>query len=279
MSKKQVFVILSILVFMGILLSLDIKKAGKPAEDNKPSRMPVNNTPVAAVVVNIDSLESKDLAGLDPDKVKAIKDLDAKAKAKANFDTYSQLGDRWASSNNLFWAGHFYFKAAEMKPDLASWLKAGNALNESLINVQDTSEQRLVFQESNKSFTEALKLDSANLDAKTGLGVSYVAGGESPMQGIGLLLQVVAKDPNNIKANYSLGLFSMKSGQYQKAINRFKTVISLQPSAEAYFYLAQAYQNTQMNKEAIDAYIHAKKYLDDPQTISRVDHLIKELTK
>jgi tetratricopeptide (TPR) repeat protein len=98
------------------------------------------------------------------------------------------------------------------------------------------------------------------------------------MQGIGLLLQVVSKDPNNLKANFSLGLFSMKSGQYQKAINRFKTVVSIKPGGEAYFYLAQAYQNLQLKKEAIEAYIQSKKYIDDPQTLTSIDHIIKDLT-
>lgn len=280
MSKKQVFVILSIIILMGLLYSMDIKKAGKPASDNKPSRIPVSTSTASPLVSpNLDSLESRDLSQLDTKQVAIIQEFRAKAKKNPDFDNFISLGDHWAKTNENFWAGHYYYKAASLKGSLENWLKAGNTLNESLTNVQDTLEQRLVFEEANHSFTEALKLDSTNLDAKTGLGVTYVAGGESPMQGIGLLLQVVGKDPNNVKANYSLGLFSMKSGQYQKAINRFKTVITIQPGAEAYFYLAQAYQNLQMNKEAIDAYLQSKKFIDDPQTLSRVDHLIKELTK
>jgi cytochrome c-type biogenesis protein CcmH/NrfG len=38
------------------------------------------------------------------------------------------------------------------------------------------------------------------------------------MQGIALLLEVVAKDPNNFSANLNLGMFAMKSGQYDKAV-------------------------------------------------------------
>ena len=43
------------------------------------------------------------------------------------------------------------------------------------------------------------------------------------MQGIMLLLDVVKQDPNNRNANLNLGMFAMKSGQYEKAVNRFKT--------------------------------------------------------
>jgi cytochrome c-type biogenesis protein CcmH/NrfG len=43
------------------------------------------------------------------------------------------------------------------------------------------------------------------------------------MQGITLLLEVVKQDPNNHAANLNLGMFAMKSGQYDKAVIRFKT--------------------------------------------------------
>lgn len=270
-------VIVSIVLLMGVLLSLDIHKAGKPAGDNKPNRMP--SAQVQAVpVLNLDSMQSKDLSVLSPEQAKVLNQEKEEAKKNPGFETYTRLGDTWNKSSKSVWAGHYYFKAAELKPGLENWLKAGDALNESLSNNQDTSSARLIFTESTKAFSEAIKLDSTNLDAKTGLGVAYVAGGDNPMQGIGLLLGVVSKDPNNIKANFSLGLFSMKSGQYQKAINRFKTVVSQKPGAEAYFYLAQAYQNLNLKKEAIDAYLQSKKYIDDAQTLTSIDHLIKELT-
>ena len=75
-------------------------------------------------------------------------------------------------------------------------------------------------------FKNAVKLKPASLDAKTGLGVAYVnqtssgitdPEGGSPMQGIMLLLDVVKQDPTNRNANLSLGMFAMKSGQYEKS--------------------------------------------------------------
>ncbi len=279
MSTKQVLAILSVVVLMGILLSLDIKKAGKPStENNKPSRtLPANLSKVTGTF-NLDSLEGKDLFSLPADVSHSILSLEKEAKKKMDASSYLKVAISWSKASKSFWSAHYYYKAATASPQLENWLKAGNALNESLSNVQDSTLQRLIFTEASTSFTEAIKLDSNNLEATTGLGVCYVAGGENPMKGIGLLLQVVQKDPKNIKANFSLGLFSMKSGQYQKAVNRFKTVVEQEPSGEAYFYMAQAYQNLQMKKEAIDAYLQSKKYLDDPQTLTSIDHFIKELT-
>ena len=97
------------------------------------------------------------------------------------------------------------------------------------------------------------------------------------MQGIALLLDVVKQDPNNHNANLNLGLFAMKSGQYDKAVIRFKTVIAQKPEAEPYFYLAESYKQLGMKKEAIDAYQKCKEMMPDAAFDLRIDEYIKEL--
>jgi cytochrome c-type biogenesis protein CcmH/NrfG len=53
--------------------------------------------------------------------------------------------------------------------------------------------------------------------------------GTNPMAGITLLREMVAEDSTNAAAHYYLGLFSVKSGQLDKAIARFEKVIALRP--------------------------------------------------
>lgn len=53
--------------------------------------------------------------------------------------------------------------------------------------------------------------------------------GENPMEGIVLLKELVEKDSTNVDAQYYLGLFSVKSGQLDKAEQRFQTVLALKP--------------------------------------------------
>jgi uncharacterized protein HemY len=97
------------------------------------------------------------------------------------------------------------------------------------------------------------------------------------MQGIALLLGVVKQEPNNRAANLNLGLFSMKSGQYEKAIDRFKTVIAQKPEFESYFYLAETYKQLGRKPEAIAAYQKCKEMMPDPAFGQRIDEYIKEL--
>lgn len=53
--------------------------------------------------------------------------------------------------------------------------------------------------------------------------------GADPMAGIMQLRELVAKDSTNVDAHYYLGLFSLKSGQLDKAIGRFNKVLKLKP--------------------------------------------------
>lgn len=73
---------------------------------------------------------------------------------------------------------------------------------------------------------EALTTDPDSLKLQQAV---ELVNGENPMAGITLLREMVAEDSTNVDAHYYLGLFSVKSGQLDKAIDRFKRVIALRP--------------------------------------------------
>jgi len=56
----------------------------------------------------------------------------------------------------------------------------------------------------------------------------------NPMDGITKLRELVQKDSANVDAQYYLGLFSVKSGQVDKAVERFKKVLALRPDDVRY---------------------------------------------
>jgi cytochrome c-type biogenesis protein CcmH/NrfG len=134
-----------------------------------------------------------------------------------------------------------------------------------------------LLQKANASYSAAVALDSTNLDAKTGLGITIVNGMGMPMQGIAMLMDVVKKDPKNLKANMSLGIFAIKSGQFDKAITRFNDIIDIKPSPDAYFYLATSYESLGKNKEAIDAYLQSKKLAGNLTLSKFIDRKVAEL--
>jgi thioredoxin-like negative regulator of GroEL len=127
-------------------------------------------------------------------------------------------------------------------------------------------------------FNKALAKDTANANYKTSLGICYVEGSQEPMKGIMLLRSVVAADSTNIKAQLSLGMFALQSGQNDKAVKRFNSIIAMQPTnAEAYLFLAQAYSTLGKKPLAIESLEKFKTVNTDKTVEQEIDKYINDL--
>lgn len=76
--------------------------------------------------------------------------------------------------------------------------------------------------------------------------------GPNPMEGITILRELIAKDSTNVDAQYWLGVFSVKSGQYDKAIERFNRVITYNPQyLAAYIDMGGLYMEMDSAQKAL----------------------------
>lgn len=280
MNKKQIVLAVAIVAIMGYLYSLPVKgliKAGA-ARDNAQSAPPVSKA-VSNVTVATVSEPAKAAIGVTLSaKISDLEGLLEKASGDAEkLSLNKQLAARWDDVNQPAPAAFYYQAIARTDNSFDAWLKSGNRFNDAYKITQDTAVTPAFITGAVEAFTNALKLKPQSLEGKTGLGVAYVNGGASPMQGIALLREVIAQDPDNISANLNLGLFSMKSGQFDKAVQRFKTVIAKKPDFESYFYLAETYKQLGHKPEAIAAYQKCKEMMPDPVFGQRIDQYIKEL--
>lgn len=279
LNRKQIIVIGSVVILMGLLLSLDIQGLVKPEESAPASEVSSVAAPVKAVSIEEVSVTAKE--SLNASLKKQVSDLEAMLKSASEGEKLSiqkQLAQQWDDVNQPTPAAFYYELIAEKEPNFDSWLKAGDRFTDAYQQSMDTIVQPALVQKAISSYQNADKIKPNTLEVKTGLGIAYVTGTPNPMQGITLLLDVVKQDPKNLKANLNLGLFSMKSGQFDKAVERFKTVIAIAPSAEAYFYLASSYENMDMNSEAIAAYLKTKEIAADPNMSQFVDRKVTELS-
>jgi cytochrome c-type biogenesis protein CcmH/NrfG len=103
--------------------------------------------------------------------------------------------------------------------------------------------------------------------------------GEDPMRGIMALREILQDDPDNVEAHWHLGLFSIQSGQYDKALDRFKRVEELAGDRvpDVYFYLGRTYATMDSIPQAIASLRIYKTLTDDPALIEGVDRFIGEL--
>jgi tetratricopeptide (TPR) repeat protein len=288
MYKKQIVVIVIVVAIMGYLYLLPVKGLIKPKEAQGHTNAAAPERRRAVVTVEMVSSAAKILIG--PALSAQINDLEGRLKNAsddaAQLDLQKQLAKHWDDVNQPGPAAFYYQDIARKENKFEDWLTAGSRFNDAFKLTQDTLAQPAFVVNAIANYKNAVKQMPQNLDAKTGLGIAYVnqtslgitdPDGGSPMQGIMLLLDVVKQDPDNRNANLSLGMFAMKSGQYQKAVTRFKNIIAHKPEVEPYFYLAESYKQLGMKKEAIDAYQKCREMMPDSAFDQRIDEYIKEL--
>src|SRR5690606_36897836 len=190
------------------------------------------------------------------------------------------LAQKWDDLAKYAPQGFVYEEMAKISPKFEYWLKSGDAYRSAYSNLQDTAMAAELNRLAIQSYEKAVELNENSLDAKTGLGAAMVTGTTgNPMAGIALLREVLEKVPKNVQANRTLGLFSLQSRQFDKAIERFKTVIELSPDAESYFYLATGYENIGLKNEAIAAFQKSKELASDPTLSQFIDRRVEELSK
>lgn len=280
LNKKQIVVVGSVVIVMGLLLSMDIQGLVKPNEGESTSSAPAA-APVPVKEYTLSEVSDAARVSLNASLNKQISDLEAQLKGASESEKpelYKLLAKQWEDVNLSAPAAYYYELVAQKEPNYSTWLKAGDKFTDAYQQTMDTLMQPALVEKAISSYQAADKIKPNTPEVKTGLGIAYVTGTPNPMQGITLLLDVVKEDPDNLKANLNLGLFSMKSGQFDKAVERFKTVINQAPSAEAYFYLASSYENMGMKPEAIGAYLKTKEIAADPNMSQFVDRKVNALS-
>jgi predicted Zn-dependent protease len=116
----------------------------------------------------------------------------------------------------------------------------------------------------------------STLDVKVDEAVAIIQSGEgAPMAAIGMLLDVLREDPNHEKALMWLGNFSMMSGQWDKAVDRFHQLSQLHPENEMYtLNKAQALLQTGDTTKALEV---ANEYINTYPDADRVKDLAEGL--
>lgn len=133
-----------------------------------------------------------------------------------------------------------------------------------------------------ESYKKVLEIQPDNIAAETALAVAYVEGaahlGVMPMKGIGMLLNILENNPNNVNVLTNLGYFAIQSGQLEQAIERFEKILELEPeNAEAYLYLTDVYVRMGEKEKAIENLERYKSFVDDPLVEQQVDRYIEDI--
>lgn len=281
--NQQIGIVTAIVLLVAFLFTRDIKGLVKPkAENGKGNPAAQMGQPSGAPEISLTevSAAAKNMIGASvAAEITALENTYNSAAEQDKAKTAKVLAQKWNDLEQAVPSALYLEAVAGYEPSLNNWLAAGDQFLKGFDNTRDSLLQPALLQKANNAFNNALRIDSLSNDAKTGMGITIVNGMGMPMQGIAMLMDVIKKDPRNLRAIMSLGTFAIKSGQFDKAIGRFKDAIAIKPTPDAYFYLATAYENLGRNSEAITAYEESKRLAGNPTLSKFIDERVEALKK
>lgn len=280
-SGQAILIVSSIVLTAGIYFAGDFKGPDKePVAIQQETTSSVGTfDPVlykAEVLNSIDAAEKQEIEGLENALAEATADTAKLELLNALIMRYEKMGDQVLASV-------YSEEQAELINTSAAWLKTGDNYMSVFYAMQLSPEVTAFLVTSARNcYEKAIELDAVNTDATIGLATTYMettgAGTEQPMQGVTLLLNIVKEDPNNVRAQLILGRYGIMSGQFEKAVQRLETVVTLDPkNSEAFFYLGEAYNGLGDLSKAIESFEKCRSLVDDPEFSARIDTYIEQL--
>lgn len=196
---------------------------------------------------------------------------------------YQQLAHFWADSVAAFEPYAWYeAEAARLENSEKSLNFAARLFLNSLESEGNIEKRKWKAQQAKDLFERSLKLNPGNDSSRVGIGACYLFGGISsnPMEGIAKIKAVLDKDSTNIYALMTMARGSLISGQYDKAIDRLKSVNRLQPdNIEAIIILADTYERMNDKKDALFWYQKSLEHINRQDIKAEVERRIEELKK
>ena len=187
--------------------------------------------------------------------------------------TAGPLIDFFRSVSRFDSAASYAGQLATNQPTEQNLLRAGDLYFEAYGFALDDKKSADLGQKTRDFYQKALDKNPNLLLAKANMAMTYVST-QTPMQGIMLLREVLKQDPTNEVALFNLGLLSMRSNQYDRAIERFRQILAVNPdSRKARFYLGVSLVEKGEKSEAKKVLAEVKATEKDPQILAAVKEL------
>ena len=224
---------------------------------------------------------------LTPAQIKWMNDLELSVirgdVKKQNLDVFHQLAHFWQDSARIFEPYAWYeAEAARLENSEKSLTFAAHLFLENLRNEENDRLKKWKALQAKDLFERSLRINDKNDSSIVGLGACYIFGNiaDNPMAGILKVRQVVERDSTNIFAQLVLGHGSLISEQYDKAIDRFGKVLSIQPqNLEAILMMAEVYERKADKPNAVKWYSTALPLAPNPNMKTALEKRIEELKK
>jgi uncharacterized protein HemY len=249
----------------------------RPSGGEQPAAMPN-----AVKVASIDSIIKSARTGLSKassDTIVALeKQITTIGDSSQMVVLFTRISRVWENSKQYPVAAFFTAKAAKLEKSEKKLTFAGQLFLELMEHENSASVQAWEAREAVSCLEQSLKINPDNEETKLALATALIEGAGEPMKGVQILLAITKEKPDDIPANMLLGRMSIQSGQFDKAIGRFETVLKKEADhKEALYFLSQAYEGKGDKKKAIEMLEKCKIVVNNPEFSRDIDQHINSL--
>lgn len=214
-------------------------------------------------------------------KVESLEDTLNSAKAQEQqVEILKQISSSYNRSGNFAAGAIIAEQLAELIQTDTAWSIAGSTYFSGYQSAKDTLLKGYCFDQAILAFESAISINPTEVSHRVNLGLCYVEGGQNPMKGIVMIRELLDSNPDSEIVLFTLGRLSLRTGQYDKAIDRFQTVLKSDPNNfNANYLLAEAYREKGDKLQAIEAFTTCLTLNADPSFQAEVSAIINELRK
>ncbi len=269
------------LVVAGLLLITVIYFLGRTTAPKKNETAMSGHVgmPVQSVsAVDLEAIIAQAKNNLKPDKAIKIDSLTNQFKNSNNKTVVlQQLINAWKLSGSKIITAEYAKQLAENTNNASDYATAGDLLVTAFENAADSTMAKALSDDAFNTLQKAIELDTNNIDNRVNMAATLMEGRKQIMDGVPILLEIVKKSPNHLKANFILAKFAVVSGQNDKAIARLDKIIALYPDyTDAYLVMAKAYTAKGEMMKAKATLQTCEKHLKDAQAKAEVQQMIEK---
>lgn len=174
-----------------------------------------------------------------------------------------ELASLWYELGRADISGIYAERIADLRNDAPSWALAGTTYMLCIQQRQEERIRRFCRDRALQAFEYALSLDPQDLNSRINRALVYVEMPPEgkPMEGIQMLLSLNEQYPDQPAVLLQLARLAIRTGQYERAVQRLKRVLEIAPDEQrAHCLMAEAL--TQMNRTT-EAEAHAARCAQD----------------
>jgi tetratricopeptide (TPR) repeat protein len=174
-------------------------------------------------------------------------------------------------------AAHYAEIYASEEKNVKLWQKAGDAYFSAFTYALDQSKTALLGSKARDMYAKVLEVEPDRLDIKNNIAMTFITT-SNPMQGIMMLREILVVDDQNEQALLNMGRLSMQSNQFDKAIERFESLVDYHPSnLDGNYLLAICYFESGKVSKAKDQFQKVKGMDADPMVQTAVDEYLNRM--